>query len=452
MAEAPVRPPDLSAPEAAVAPVGYDAPRVEDLSRCVHCGFCLNFCPTYRALGLETESPRGRLHLIRALGDERIEPKGHVLRHLDLCLQCRACETACPSGVPFGRIMEGARAQAVSKGRAPLAWRLRLFVLRRLLPHRRRLRLAAALLRIYQRSGLQPFLRATGLLRLLGLQEADALLPRLPPRAFDRRGLVAGPADAPARKAALLSGCMMPFVYPQTHEATARLLARAGCQVWVPERQVCCGALLVHAGDRETARRLARRNIDAFLSLEPDAIIVNAAGCGSTMKEYGELLAADPEYAEKARRFSSLVRDITEFLADPTGVCLPMEPPAARLEQRVTYQDSCHLVHGQGVRSAPRALLSVVPGLELVEMEGADRCCGSAGIYNVTQREMSLRLLAEKVEAIRATGAGLVVTANPGCMLQIETGLRLHGVPGRVAHVVEVLDDAYRAAEEEVAP
>jgi glycolate oxidase iron-sulfur subunit len=426
-------------------PAGQAGPRPEDISRCVHCGFCLNFCPTYVALGLETESPRGRIHLIDALSQGRIEPRGTVLRHLDLCLGCRACEATCPSGVRFGRIMEGARAQVIATGRHPLSWRLRSIVLRWTLPHPRRLRLLAILLRFYQRSGLQSLVRRTHLLRLLpfGLHDMERLLPPVASRFFAPAGSDANPdASDGARRVALLTGCVMPFFYPQTHEATVRVLERHGCRVVVPEEQVCCGALFVHGGDRQTARRLARHNIDVFLAAGVEAVIINAAGCGSTLKEYGDLLADDPEYAEKAAHFSSLVKDITEFLVD-----LPFEEGLGRLERRVTYQDSCHLAHAQRITAPPRRLLRAIPGLELVEMENADRCCGSAGIYNVTHREMSSRLLADKMRAVAATEASVVATANPGCMLQLEAGLRLHGLKGTVAHVVEVLDEAYAAGK-----
>jgi glycolate oxidase iron-sulfur subunit len=426
-------------------PAEQVGPRPEDISRCVHCGFCLNFCPTYVALGLETESPRGRIHLIDALSGGRIQPRRVVLEHLDLCLQCRACEATCPSGVRFGPIMEGARAQVVASGRSPLSWRVRSIVLRWTLPHPRRLRVLAVLLRFYQRSGLQSLVRWTRLLRLLPfhLHDLEQLLPPVAGRFFAPVHTGANPdASDGTPRVALLTGCVMPFLYPQTHEATVRVLKRHGYRVVIPEEQVCCGALFVHGGDRQTARRLARRNIDVFLAAEVEAVITNAAGCGSTLKEYGELLADDPEYADKAAHFSSLVKDITEFLVE-----LPFQEGLGRLERRVTYQDSCHLAHAQGITAPPRQLLKAIPGLELVEMENADRCCGSAGIYNVTHREMSSRLLADKMRAVAATAASTVVTANPGCMLQLEAGLRLHGLQGTVAHVVEVVDEAYAAGK-----
>jgi Fe-S oxidoreductase len=413
-----------------------ERPSEADLAQCVHCGFCLQQCPTYLQLGVETDSPRGRIHLIRALVDGRAEATPALTEHLDLCLQCRACETACPSGVPFGRIMEGGRAMLVEQGRAPLPWRLRARLLRALLPYPERLRLAFGLLRLYQRSGIQRIVRATGLLRRLRLADAEAMLPTLPPRAIEQRGTLAGAS----RRVALLTGCVMPHLYPRAHDATVRVLARHGVAVLPVDAQRCCGALSIHAGDRRTARDLARRNIDAFLAAGVEAVVVDAAGCGSTLKEYAELLEHDAAYAAKARRFCAMVQDVTEYLAS-----LPVVPPRAPLRYRVTYQDSCHLVHAQRVRSAPRELLRAIPGLELVELEAPDRCCGSAGVYSFAQREMSLRLLDEKMQDVASTGAQVIATANPGCMMQLEAGLRRHNLPGRVVHVVELLDEAYRA-------
>lgn len=418
-----------------------DRPTDKDLTQCVHCGFCLQECPTYLELGMETDSPRGRIHLIRSLAEGRVEAAPALTKHLDLCLQCRACETACPSGVPFGRIMESGRAMLVQQGKVPFGWRLRVFMLRQLFPHQRRLRVLFALLRLYQRSGLQWLVRATRVLRLLpgGLADAESLLPRVPSRSF---GLDATEVSGGVRRVALLTGCVMPLLYPRTHEATVRVLARHGVHIVSAPEQRCCGALSLHAGDRRTARELARRNIDAFLAADVEAIVVNSAGCGSTLKEYAELLEPDEAYAGKARRFSSLVRDVTEFLAG-----LPFDPPKAPLPYRVTYQDSCHLVHAQEVRSAPRELLRAIPGVQLVELATPDRCCGSAGVYSFAQREMSLRLLDDKMDDVATTDAQVIATANPGCVMQLEAGLRRHKLPGRVVHVVELLDEAYRREE-----
>ncbi len=420
-----------------------DQPSQEDMSRCVHCGFCLQECPTYLQLGMETDSPRGRIHLLKALTDGRVKATPSLVSHLDLCLQCRACETACPSGVPFGRIMEAGRAMIVERGGAPRAWWLRTQLLKQVLPYPKRIALLFTLLRFYQRSGLQHLIRTNRLLRFFpgGLAEAEGMLPQETTPAFTVQTPNRG-SDATTKRGALLTGCVMPHLYARTHEATVRVLARNGVEVVDVPQQRCCGALSVHAGDRTTGRKLARRNIDAFLEANVDAVIVNSAGCGATLREYGELLAGDPAYAEKAGRFADSVRDITEFLAE-----LEIEAPTAPIEARVTYQDSCHLVHGQKVRSAPRQLLQSIPGLDLVEMDSPDRCCGSAGIYSFAQREMSMRLLDDKMRDIVATQASVIATANPGCMLQLETGLRRDGLDARVVHVVELLDEAYQAAD-----
>jgi len=406
----------------------------------VHCGFCLQACPTYTVLGLETESPRGRIQLVRALVEERIPLTAGVVAHFDLCLQCRACETACPSGVPYGRIMEGARALVQSRPERPAAWRLRMIALRLLFASPWRLRLAFGMLRVHQRSALAPLVR-----RLLPrrLRDMYATLPILSERFFRPGAVAAEPQAAPRARVALLTGCVMPLAYAPTQEATVRVLARNGCRVLTPVEQGCCGALHLHNGDPEAARRLARRNIDAFLASGAEAIVVNAAGCGSTMKEYGELFAGDAAYAEKAQRFAAKVRDVSEFL-----VALPFRSPTGRVDAKVTYQDSCHLVHAQRIRGAPRDVLRSIPGLQLVEMAASDRCCGSAGIYNVTQPEMSRRLLAEKMDDALSTGCDVIATANPGCMLQLEAGVRLWGSGQRVVHLVELLDEAYRAEDD----
>lgn len=436
----------MSERKATAAPgafTGPDAPALQDILRCVHCGLCLNHCPTYVELGLETESPRGRLYLMRAVSQGRIPVSENVVRHLDLCLQCRNCQAVCPSGVRYGQIMEEARAEILRDGRrAPASWRASRFVLRRFFSHPERLRYLMTALGLYQRSGFQGLLRRSRLLNLLPgpWRNLEQLVPRVSARPFVARGVVGSPADDPPRfRVALLSGCMMPYVFANVHEATVRLLVRHGCKVVVPPEQVCCGALHLHAGDREEAKRLARRNIDVFLAEDVDAIIVNVAGCGAAMKEYGELLKDDPPYAEKASRFSALVKDVTEFLAD-----LPLSDGLGPLHQVVTYQDPCHLLHAQGIKSQPRALLQAIPGLELVELSHPDQCCGSGGLYNIIHPQMAQRLLQRKMQDVAATGAQVIATANAGCALQLEAGLRRYGLPGRVAHVVELLDEAYR--------
>ena len=402
-----------------------------DLSKCVHCGLCLQHCPTYVETGLETESPRGRLYLMRALAEGRVDATPNAIGHLDQCLQCRNCEAVCPSGVPYGRIMEGARAEILESNDAPLTWRLRSLFLREVIANPSRLRLLAAALRLYQRSGLRSLAESVPVLR-----DRAALAPTIGRRPFKRTGVVARPEGKPVRRVAFLTGCIMPLAYGRVHRATLRVLARNGCEVIAPPEQVCCGALHAHNGDHRTAQRLARRNLDAFLAEDVDAIVVNSAGCGAAMKEYKDLLAGDG----RAGQFSSLVKDVHEFLLE-----LPFQPPSGHLDFDVTYQDSCHLAHAQRLARAPRDVLARIPGLRLVDMPHADRCCGSAGVYSLTQPGMSLQLLDSKMAEVRATGATVIATANPGCMAQLEAGLRRHDLRGRVVHVVELLDRAYQA-------
>ncbi|MCJ7491133.1 MAG: heterodisulfide reductase-related iron-sulfur binding cluster [Dehalococcoidia bacterium] len=424
-----------------------DAPAFEDMQRCVHCGYCICDCPTYLALGTEAESPRGRLHLISALAEGRVSATAGLVAHLDRCVQCRACETACPSGVAFGRIMERGRALVLrgGGGRPPLGWRLRASLASLLLPHPGRLRFLAGLLRFYQRSGFQKLVRSTRLLKLLPgrLYEMEQFLPPLPDRVLAPVEVTRPSGDVPAHRVALLVGCVTPVLYPNLHEATVRVLVRNGCEVVVPPKQTCCGALHVHAGDLKAARRLARQNIDVFLALGVEAVITSAAGCGSTMKEYGELLKDDPKHAEKAATFSALVKDVTEYL-----VALPFNAEMGTVRGRVTYQDSCHLAHAQKIKAQPRAILEAIPGLDFVELPQADRCCGSGGVYSLTQPEMSWRLLEEKMKRVAETKAGILATANTGCMMQLQAGLRRFGPKKtQMAHVVELLDEAYRAVE-----
>ena len=409
-----------------------------ELYQCVHCGLCLNQCPTYRALQLEPESPRGRIHLVKAAADGRIELNERFKEHLYLCLLCRACETACPSGVQYGRIAETAREHLGPPG-SDLARAVLNFVFRHMLSYPRRLRFAFALLRLYQRSGLQRVMRSWLPTKL---REMDAMLPVVP-RSFFRPESSARPAVGQRRgKVAMLNGCVMPLLFGDVNEATLRVLQRNGCEVIFPASQTCCGALNIHNGESTAAKQMARRNIDAFLAANVDAIIVNAAGCGAAMKEYGYLLRDDPSYAGKADRFSSLVKDAGEFLAG-----LGLVGKLGAVKMTVTYQDPCHLAHGQRIRSQPRKLLQSIPGLTLVEMDGSDRCCGSAGIYNITHPEMSRHLLKEKMQSIAQTHAEALVAPNPGCMLQLRFGAQQFGPNVEVHHLMDLLERSYHAAE-----
>jgi glycolate oxidase iron-sulfur subunit len=371
-----------------------------------------------------------------------------VAEHLSLCLGCRACESACPSGVPYGHLIEAGRAELEAR-RPGSVWRrlVRRAAFVGLLPRPALLRGVVAGLRFYQRSGLQRFVRASGVLRLLpsSLAASEALLPTLPPAG--RGGAL--PEVVPARGArrarvGFLHGCVQDAVFRTHNEATLRCLTRQGVEVVVPRAQRCCGALHAHAGEPETTRALARGTIAAFEAAEVEAVVVNVAGCGAHLKAYGHLLRQDPAWAERAAAFARRVVDATEYLAR-----VPLVGPLGPLPLRATYHDPCHLAHGQKVRAEPRALLRAVPGLELVELGEAEMCCGSAGIYNLTEPQMAQRLLERKLGHVEATGATTVVTANPGCILQIAAGLAARRRPVEVLHVVEVLDRAYAVAERE---
>jgi len=418
---------------------GADIPAYEDYAHCVHCGLCLNQCPTYKLWGLEADSPRGRIRQIILVDQGRLPLGDSFVKHIDQCLDCRACETACPSGVEYGKLVEAARAQIEQNYRRPFFSRLsRNFVFRELLPHPKRIAAVARLLYFYQRSGLQSLVRATGMLRLFGLSEKEKLLPPIDREFFFSKLGRTYPAVGQRRaRVALFAGCVAQVSFSALHDATIRVLTANGCEVVVPAGQTCCGALAGHAGVRDVARSLARTNLDVFLAEDFDAVITNAAGCGSTLKEYEHLFAEGTPEEDKAHAFRKKMRDVTEFLAD-----LGLTAKFAAQPMRVTYQDSCHLLHGQKVREAPRKLLRSIPGLELTEMAMADYCCGSAGSYNVTETETSLALLAEKMKHARATNAPVIVTANPGCLLQMRAGAEIHSTGQEVVHVMELLDRA----------
>ena len=408
-----------------------------ELYRCVHCGLCLNQCPTYRVTRLETESPRGRIHLVKAAADGRIELNELFKEHMQLCLLCRACESACPSGVQYGRIAETAREHIGPPG-SPIAKVILNFVFTQLLPHSGRLKLAFALLRLYQRTGLQKLLRVC---MPEQLRRMDALLPTIPSEFFRPASSVLAAIGPRRARVAMLNGCVMPLMFGDVNAATVRVLRRSGCEVIFPERQLCCGAFNIHNGESVAAKAMARSTIDAFLATSVDAIVVNAAGCGAAMKEYDFLLRDDKRYADKAKRFTALVKDAGEFLAG-LGMVGELQP----INLTVTYQDPCHLVHGQKIHRQPRDLLRAIPGLKLVEMEGSDRCCGSAGIYNLTHAGMSQQLLNEKMHLVNATNADAIVAPNPGCMLQLRYGAQHYGPNLPVYHLMDLLDRAYGEA------
>jgi len=428
----------------ALAPSGFtavDKPEYADYSRCVHCGLCLNHCPTYRLWHNEADSPRGRIRQMQLVDEGRLELGEGFVIHFDRCLDCRACETACPSGVEYGKLVEAARAQIEQQFKRPLTARLaRDFVYRRLLPHPRRIAAAARILRVYQRSGLAALARGTGILKLLGMSDRERLLPKIDSRFFFGELGKTFPAKGSRRaRVAFFAGCVAQVAFSELNRATIRVLQANGCEVVVPARQTCCGALPAHAGVRDVARKLARENLAAIMPNDFDAIITNAAGCGSTLKEYAHLIREDDSAHDQSARFAGKVRDVAEFLAE-LGLAARMHD----VPLRVTYQDSCHLAHGQKVREAPRKLIRSAPGVELVEMQLSDQCCGSAGVYNVTETKASMELLALKMDCVRETKAQAIVTSNPGCILQLRAGAAIHRTGQEVLHVIELLDRAIR--------
>jgi glycolate oxidase iron-sulfur subunit len=424
-----------------------DKPTYEDYSHCIHCGLCLNQCPTYRLWGREADSPRGRIRQMLLIDQGRLELGEAFVTHIDRCLDCRGCETACPAGVQYGKLVEMARAQIEQKYKRPWSARvMRDLVYRKLLPYPGRIAAAARLLRIYEKSGLAMIARGLGILKLMGLEERERLLPRIEPSFFFNELGKTFPAKGERRaRVAFFGGCIAQVMFAEMNRATIRVLQASGCEVVVPAGQTCCGALAAHAGVRDVARELAQKNMDVFLSEEFDAIVTNSAGCGSTLKEYTHLFPeggaegapGNGASRAKAEKFEKKMKDVTEFLAE-----LGLTAPLKQTPLRVTYQDSCHLVHGQKVREAPRKLIRAVPGVEFVEMPLSDICCGAAGVYNVTQTEASLDLLERKMDTVAQTKAQAIVTANPGCMIQLRAGAASRGTGQEVMHVVELLDRA----------
>lgn len=417
---------------------GPDRPTWDLYATCVHCGLCLNHCPTYSVLGMEMDSPRGRIYQVLQVDAGRLPIAESFVTHIDRCLDCRACESACPSGVQYGHIVERARAQIEQHYRRPwLARQIRSLFYRHVLGDRKRLSRIATLLRFYQRSGLQSLAQHSGVLKLVGMAELDRLQPRIDGRFFFEQFGRVFPATGERRaRVAFHAGCIASVAFSALNDATIRVLTKNGVEVCVPAGQSCCGALQAHAGFRDEARALARQNIAAMLDDRFDAVVTNAAGCGSTLKEYGDLLREDGQQSG-AEHFAAKVKDVTEFLHG-----IGLRPPARQMKVAATYQDPCHLAHGQRLRNPPRELLRAV-GIELAEMPHSDQCCGSAGSYNITQNELSMKILDAKMKDVSSTSAELVVTANVGCMLQLRAGMDRAGLKLPVKHVIEVLDECY---------
>ena len=420
----------------------HHPPSRELVDDCVHCGFCLPACPTYVLWGQEMDSPRGRIYLTRMGLDGRANFTKSYLQHFDACLGCMACVTACPSGVQYGALIEAVRPQL--ERHAPRSWLDRLFrwLLFALFPHPRRLRLLAWPLWLYQRTGLQSVVRGSGVLKLLPrrMQAMESLAPPLAFPGTSKEIPVVNLAHGTRRlRVGLLLGCVQRVFFNDVNAATVRVLTAEGCDVTVPRAQQCCGALMVHSGREREAQAAARALIDVFDEVDVDVVVTNAAGCGSTLKEYGHLLRDDPEYAPRAADLASRARDISEVLADLTP-----QAPRHPVRVRVAYHDACHLQHGQGITAQPRRVLQSIPGLEVLEVPEGSLCCGSAGIYNLVEPEPAHALGTRKAANILATGADVVASSNPGCLLQIRTELAQTGKSLPMLHLVELVDASIR--------
>lgn len=415
----------------------------ERLLTCVHCGLCLPACPTYRQLGDENDSPRGRIYLMRGVVEGKLALSDAFISHIDLCLGCRGCESVCPSGVPYGHLLEAARVEVAKEksARGSSSEAMLRFVLGKVFTRPWLLRSALAVARGFRDSGLARAAFNANLLRgRLRFALALLLASHSPVgRVNSRRKARTDANSEGATRVAVLRGCVMEGLFRETNRATERVLVRNDCQLISADGQMCCGALHTHAGQLEVAKQLARKNIEAFLKSGADRIIVNAAGCGAAMKEYAGLLVDDPLYSHRAGEFSSKVRDVSEFLME-----VGIRPPDGHIGRRVAYDAPCHLIHAQRIAEAPMDLLRSIPGIKLVPLRGFESCCGGAGIYNLQHPELSGDILNDKIARIRESGADTVVTANPGCIMQIGAGVLLSGLDVDVVHPIELLDAAYQ--------
>jgi len=418
----------------------HHPPSSELIDKCVHCGFCLPTCPTYSLWKEEMDSPRGRIYLMKLALENRIPLDATFVRHMDNCLGCMACMTACPSGVQYDKLIEATRSQIetnYSRGVSAGFLRRMMFAF---LPRPDRLRLLLGPMRMYQRSGMRSLVRRSRLLRLFSerIRAMEALMPTIATEAKPLPACMKAEGERRLR-VGLLLGCVQQIFFSEVNLATARVLSAEGCEVIIPPDQGCCGALLTHAGEEEQALACARRTIDMFEQADVDAVVINAAGCGSSMKEYGHLLRDDPKYAERAKSFAAKCRDISEVLAE-------LQPRAPRhpLPVKVAYHDACHLQHAQGVRAQPRKVLGQIPELRLLEPAEAALCCGSAGIYNLVKPGPAAELGDRKVRNMLATESEIVASGNPGCLLQLQSGLRRAGSTLPVVHTVQLLDASIR--------
>ncbi|MGE5313370.1 MAG: (Fe-S)-binding protein [Acidobacteriota bacterium] len=423
--------------------IGVDVPSDDVITNCMHCGLCLPTCPTYNLTGRERSSPRGRIRLIKSVAEGELELTPGFIEEMNFCLDCQACETACPAGVKYGSLVEAARNQIAIQGRDSVKEKIvKKIFLKNVLSNKGQLKFVAKLLRFYQHSGLETFVETTGLLRLFApkLAKLQKLAPRIDEQFFDEmHPEILYPKGRIRHRVAFLSGCIMNVAFSKINEDTVKVLLHNDCQIIIPKEQGCCGSMQAHNGDFETARELARKNIDTFMKHDFDYLVINSAGCGALMKEYGHYLKDDPAYAERAEAFSKKVLDLTEFLA-----IIGMKAPDQPFEHRVAYHDACHLAHAQKVTVQPRMLLKQIPGLTAVELPESNWCCGSAGTYNMTHYDDSMKILARKMENVKTANAEYVVASNPGCLAQMQYGCELHDVHVEVIHFATLLRNAYR--------
>ncbi|NQD64868.1 (Fe-S)-binding protein [Bacillus haikouensis] len=423
-----------------------DKPDENKWADCVHCGMCLESCPTYELTGQEQHSPRGRVHLIKSVAEGKLEVNEQFMDPVYACLDCRACTTACPADVDVGGLIEEARGQ-IRQAMPLKGWKgmISKTFLEGLFPHPTRLNRLGGMLKFYQKSGAQTLIRKTGLINVMPkhLVEMEAIMPEIKQsvrQKYKNEEVIKAKGET-KHEVSMLTGCVMDVMFGEINDATINVLTRNGNDVVIPKNQTCCGALHVHSGDREMGRKLAKQNIEAFK--ESDKVIVNAAGCGCMMKDYPELFHEDPEWKARAEGFSEKVYDISKYLHD-TGY----EKPKAEMNTRITYHDACHLAHGQGVRREPRDLLLNIPGVEMVHMPNSDRCCGSAGIYNITNPEMAGAVLESKMQNV-PEDVEMISMGNPGCMLQMAMGVQKYGKNQQVVHTVQLLDWAYQKEDRE---
>lgn len=420
----------------------HNPPSTDIINKCVHCGFCLQTCPTYLLWGEEMDSPRGRIYQMRAVQEGQAKMDETFVQHMDTCLSCVACMPACPSGIDYGKLIEATRAQIERNYPRPWAERMRRNMGTKMFTSPARLAMARGLASAYQKSGLRAAVRALGITKLLPkhLRSLESLMPGVRPS--EKLPEVVPAQGTKRMRVGVVLGCVQDAFFSHVNAATARVLAAEGCEVVMPQPQPCCGALMIHAGAEQQALLLARQLIDTFERANVDAVVANAAGCGSNVKDYGYLLRDDPQYRERAENFSRRCRDVAELLAG-------LEPRAERkaMSLKVAYHDACHLQHAQGVAAAPRKLLKQIPGLELLELPESAICCGSAGVYNLAQPEAAEALGDRKARNVLSSSPDVVATGNPGCILQIEAALRRAGSGLRVVHTVEVVDAAIRGAK-----